>query len=287
MDLLGNSADKPPTKMRFKPKPPPKREHQPVLAKAKDEIDVDEAKAEHLLRRYHETTSKVRPKIEKKAKPVQVAFGIGGSSRFLKSYGSIKNEAASSDGVIGQRVGKEYKEPWDYYTNYPVMLPMRRPYSGNPELLDEEEFGEDPVRSESVETVTKAAEELGLLAADEGEEKNMFFLQLPAMLPATAQSADPQVPESSNGSEKSQKLCKLESLQEGLIGKMLVYKSGAVKLKLGDTIYDVSAGLNCLFAQDVVAVNAEMKYCCNLGELSKRAVATPDIDGMLEAMSEL
>ncbi|RDY12826.1 hypothetical protein CR513_02327, partial [Mucuna pruriens] len=27
---------------------------------------------------------------------------------------------------------KEYKEPWDYYSNYPVTLPLRRPYSRNP-----------------------------------------------------------------------------------------------------------------------------------------------------------
>lgn len=76
----------------------------------------------------------------------------------------------------------------------------------------------------------------------------MFFLQLPSMLPAiAAQPADSEVPglenkpnTSKGPGNNSQKLCKLESLPEGLIGKMLVYKSGAVKLKIGDTIYDVS-----------------------------------------------
>lgn len=34
--------------------------------------------------------------------------------------------------------------------------------------------------------------------------------------------------------------CSLEDLPAGYMGKMLVYKSGAVKLKLGDTLYDVS-----------------------------------------------
>ncbi|CDP20758.1 unnamed protein product [Coffea canephora] len=33
-------------------------------------------------------------------------------------------------------------KPWDYYTNYPVTLPLRRPYSGDPEHLDQEEFGD-------------------------------------------------------------------------------------------------------------------------------------------------
>lgn len=34
--------------------------------------------------------------------------------------------------------------------------------------------------------------------------------------------------------------CNLDGLPSGLMGKLLLYKSGAVKLKLGDTLYDVS-----------------------------------------------
>nr|GEW57701.1 DNA-directed RNA polymerase III subunit RPC4 [Tanacetum cinerariifolium] len=52
-----------------------------------------------------------------------------------KSEGS---DAGTS--VIGK---KEYKEPWDYYKYYPTTLPIRRPYSGNPELLNEQEFKDD------------------------------------------------------------------------------------------------------------------------------------------------
>lgn len=36
------------------------------------------------------------------------------------------------------------------------------------------------------------------------------------------------------------KACSLQELPAGNIGKMLVYKSGAVKLKLGDILYNVS-----------------------------------------------
>ncbi|RYQ79682.1 hypothetical protein Ahy_Scaffold2g107650 [Arachis hypogaea] len=39
---------------------------------------------------------------------------------------------------------------------------------------------------------------------------------------------------------KKVKPCKLNELPPGLIGKMLVYKSGAIKLKLGSTLYDIS-----------------------------------------------
>lgn len=36
------------------------------------------------------------------------------------------------------------------------------------------------------------------------------------------------------------KVCSLQELPAGSMGKMLVYKSGAIKLKLGDILYDVS-----------------------------------------------
>ncbi|XP_057788637.1 uncharacterized protein LOC131005647 isoform X1 [Salvia miltiorrhiza] len=240
-DPLAGSTGNAPRKVKFKPKAPPKRVKKEVLPKAeKEEDDIDEAKAEHLLRRFHETSSG-RPKTEKKVTLAQVAFGIGGSSGNIKSYRPA-NDASSGFA----KVAKEYKEPWDYYTYYPVTLPVRRPYAGNPELLDMEEFGEDQERPESEELATNAAQELGLL--DEGQENNMFFLQLPRMLPTIAHSSDSKVPEpkSTNplkGRDKSQNPCKLDSLQEGLIGKMLVYKSGAVKLKIGDAIYDLFAGI--------------------------------------------
>ncbi|KAI3443572.1 hypothetical protein Pfo_000237 [Paulownia fortunei] len=280
------------TLVRFAPKAPLKRERKPVLPKAeKIENDLDDAKAEQLLRRYNETSLTGKSKAERKVGPTQVAFGFGGSSNSIKSYGAPKginrNQGSSSDG----KVQKEYKEPWDYYTYYPVTLPMRRPYSGNPELLDEEEFEEDPQRSAYDEYATNPAVDLGLL--DENLENNMFFLQLPTTMPTIKQSADAEVHEPDNnanlakGAGVSQKPCNLEALPAGFMGKMLVYRSGAIKLKLGDTLYDVSAGLNCVFAQDVVAINTEERHCCNVGELNKRAVITPDIDSMLSAMSDL
>lgn len=61
------------------------------------------------------------------------------------------------------------------------------------------------------------------------------------------QSANSEVHDPENKEKKpvknsgtSQKPCNLESLPAGLMGKMLVYRNGAVKLKIGDTLYDVS-----------------------------------------------
>ena len=45
----------------------------------------------------------------------------------------------------------------------------------------------------------------------------------------------------------SQRNVSLKELSGGQMGKLLVYKSGAIKLKLGDTLYDVSSFCNiCL-----------------------------------------
>ncbi|KZV18989.1 hypothetical protein F511_27091 [Dorcoceras hygrometricum] len=175
----------------------------------------------------------------------------------------------------------------DYYTNYPVTLPLRRPYSGNPELLDEEEFGDDAERLQYDEYESNSTVDLGLMGDE--LEKRMLFLQLPANMPISKQSSnkegqnqDNNLINSGKGERSSQKSCCLEALPAGFMGKMLVYKSGAIKLKLGDALFDVSAGLDCAFAQDVVAINTEKKHCCNLGELNQRAVLTPDIDSILE-----
>ncbi|XP_057499944.1 uncharacterized protein LOC130784173 isoform X2 [Actinidia eriantha] len=286
-DSLGNTTRNAPRKVRFAPKVPQRKVQVPVVPKTeKIETVIDEdAQAKDLLRRFNEASVKVKPKSEKKAATAQVAFGYGGGSTFIKSYGAPKN-GIGTDSCEGLRAGKEYKEPWDYYSNYPVTLPLRRPYSGNPELLDEEEFGEAAKNLTYDEDSTKAASELGLM--EENPEASMFFLQLPAKLPIVKQSPKsegPQTAGSANPADKS--CCSLDELPAGFMGKMLVYKSGAVKLKLGDTIYDVSAGSNCIFAQDVVAINAEEKHCCSVGELGKRVIITPDVDSLLDRMSDL
>ncbi|XP_015075051.1 uncharacterized protein LOC107018972 isoform X1 [Solanum pennellii] len=276
-------ATKAPRKMRFAPKGPPRRAQKTVLPKPENvEADVDAAKAEELMQRFNEASAKIKHKVEKKG-PTQVAFGYGGSSSSLKSYGHYTKVSGSmSDGGIGgERVQKEYTEPWDYYTNYPVTLPVRRPYSGNPELLDEEEFGEASQSLTYDENSIKPAMDLGLM--EENLEEKMFLVQLPTM-PMLKQSIKTEGSEMANSSKPSKaKACSLNELPAGLMGKLLVYKSGAVKLKLGETLFNVSPGMDCSFAQDVVAVNTEEKYCSNIGELTKRIIITPDVDSLLDS----
>lgn len=75
----------------------------------------------------------------------------------------------------------------------------------------------------------------------------MFFLQLPSTMPSTKRLATADSQEATESLKPpgivyhKHKLCALGELPPGLMGKMVVYRSGAIKLKLGDTLYDVSA----------------------------------------------
>ncbi|KAK4373100.1 hypothetical protein RND71_008484 [Anisodus tanguticus] len=296
--LAAPNTTKAPRKVRFAPKGPPRRAPKTALPKPENvEADIDAAKAEELMQRFNEASAKVKSKVEKKG-PTQVAFGYGGSSSSLKSYGPLKGHKAAgstSDGkwywwaATAERIHRAmgcivtHFVSQDYYTNYPVTLPVRRPYSGNPELLDEEEFGEASRSFTYDENSTKPAVELGLM--EENMEEKMFFIQLPPTMPMLKQSVKTEGSETVTSSKPSRaKACSLNELPAGFMGKMLVYKSGAVKLKLGETLYNVSPGMDCSFAQDVVVVNTEEKYCSNIGELTKRVIITPDVDSILDSI---
>lgn len=228
--------------------------------------------------------------------PTQVAFGYAGSSTLLNSYGGspgvdkYNSPYPNGDGA-GNRPKKEYKEPWDYYSYYPAALPQRRPYSGDPEVLNEEEFGEGVEGLAYDEGSTKPAMELGLMG--ENMEEHLLFFQLPARMPMVKEQPNADSNEASNSSKSSkgvgtkQKVYNLHELPAGFMGKLLVYRSGAVKLKLGDNLFDVSEGADSAFEQDIFAVNTEEKSCCSIGELNKCAVVTPDVDHILDDMLDI
>ncbi|XWS26612.1 hypothetical protein CRYUN_Cryun26dG0045700 [Craigia yunnanensis] len=242
-----------PRKMRFAPKAPPRRA--PKLE----------------LKTYISFGTWIAVRVASS----QVAFGYGRASTSIKLFGLPKGASRSSretfNGGVhapGLREEKEYKEPWDYYSYYPVTLPMRRPCSGNPGNITYDQ------------NLIEPAVDLGLMLPPTVR-----------MIKQTGSTAGHEVDSSSRpaaGVCSVKKTRGLEKLPAGLMGKMLVYKSGVVKSKLGNTIYDVSyPGLSCLFAQGVVAVNTAEKQCCVVWELNKRAVLTPDVDSVLNRLADL
>ncbi|PWZ40222.1 hypothetical protein Zm00014a_004302 [Zea mays] len=80
--------------------------------------------------------SSTRIKSEEKSKSgTQVAFGQGNSS--YARYFPMPKKDSSAGGT--SKLPKEYAEPWMII---PMIIMLLSHYSGNPEVLDEEEFGE-------------------------------------------------------------------------------------------------------------------------------------------------
>uniref|UniRef100_A0A453HCP2 DNA-directed RNA polymerase III subunit RPC4 n=1 Tax=Aegilops tauschii subsp. strangulata TaxID=200361 RepID=A0A453HCP2_AEGTS len=135
---------------------------------------------------------------------------------------------------------------------------------------------------------------------DKMNTPQLLFFQFPASLPLpqvlSVAGADMDTSDSegveTEETNKRRRLesvngCKLKDLPGGLMGKLLVYKSGKVKMLLGDALFDVSAGLDCTFAQEAVAINTYKKHCCSLGEVNKRAIVTPDIDYLVDSIKRI
>ncbi|KAH7352219.1 hypothetical protein KP509_19G035100 [Ceratopteris richardii] len=175
---------------------------------------------------------------------------------------------------------------WDLSKYYPVTLPLQKP--GSREVDAEDQCGELD------ENAIPAADELGLM--EPSDDDRYIFFQLPSFLPftkpGTVGSTKPTENTISNGPSRSVKKADhigpstwLEDLPPGEMGKLLVYRSGAVKLQLGGISFEAVAGSQCVFAQELVAINAASQHCCFLGDITEKAVLVPAINEFLEGGS--
>ncbi|XP_017058980.1 DNA-directed RNA polymerase III subunit RPC4 [Drosophila ficusphila] len=128
----------------------------------------------------------------------------------------------------------------------------------------------------------------------DSSQSQIFLMQLPDVLPcvsdepedAEPSKADPLATSESEPSSpaiKSSSVAKgsvLRQLEEGQIGKILRYKSGRVKLQLGDTRFDLDMGLDPGFLQELMSVTANREQrsgnMINLGPIQAKLKATPD-----------
>ncbi|WJX49619.1 hypothetical protein P8452_36030 [Trifolium repens] len=305
---------KPPRKLKFTPKIKPKPKSTKIETLVEDEQKSGETRVR--LRRLVRVADR-QPKVEKQSS-VQDAFpgGLSLSPRIFDSGNNGKSSCSESKFSANEKNcsthsstaiedqsdtslmdvtdytsllhvtddttdEEDYMEPWDLDSDYPITLPLRKPNSGNPAILDEQEFGEAATNVEYDGDNINSAEELGLLQ-DNSEQPKMIIFKLPAVLPRIEQPVSSKGKEKIGTSKVSKKGTNLLELPSGCIGKMQVYKSGAVKLKIGETLYDVSSGTKTKFAQDVVAINTEKKNYSVLGEVTvnTKAVVVPDIDAI-------
>ncbi|ORY37082.1 hypothetical protein BCR33DRAFT_789941 [Rhizoclosmatium globosum] len=112
----------------------------------------------------------------------------------------------------------------------------------------------------------------------QAEQKQLFFFQLPKKLPhfeglehSLLGTNEPDA----NGD------LDMTSKSEGLIGKILVHRSGKMKLVLGNISMDVDVVPYSDCIQEAMAIDTTNKTCCILGRVSKRFICTPDINDLL------
>ncbi|BDA43488.1 probable DNA-directed RNA polymerase III subunit RPC4 at C-terminar half [Coccomyxa sp. Obi] len=176
----------------------------------------------------------------------------------------------------------------DYRQYYPTVLPMRPPGHDTCEDEDGLEHNKPPDIAHLPDDEVNVAEMLGVAEKDQAEaEEQVVLLQMPSLLPAPA---SPPMEDAAAAKLRHQRredappppvALSLKDLPTGRIGKMLVFKSGAVKMQLGDVLFDMLPGTEAAFRQDIAAVNAAEQACVFLGGISQRVVACPDIVHLL------
>lgn len=299
-------------KTRFVPKVPVRRA---VKKSVKKEAEEEETKLDSalqsLLKQSQENPSNAFGRkfgfgdSKGRGLPMRVAFGVASGAMGIGKPGMFSGVSAmkggggggSGSGVIGDmkpvfdipdgaedqarniKPGKvkEYRDPVDYDRNYPTTLPLRLPRSGPSEILDDAEFGEAAQKAAFEENVVKPSEELSL--KEESDEQRLLFFQLPTSLPL-GKLGDGVGGGEGEGGSGNQPLS-LSDLPSGLMGKLKIYESGAVKLHLGSVILEAVPGAKCVFHQELAAINAENGTCHFLGDVPQRIVLTPDIDNLL------
>jgi len=109
---------------------------------------------------------------------------------------------------------------------------------------------------------------------DDFPSEQLFFIQLPTQLPFSIEETEDK---KKKGFENN-----LSSVPEGRIGKLAVFRSGIVKLRIGDITFDVSQGMPCNFLQEVAVIDSNNGKIYQLGDINNRMVTYPDIQSILK-----
>lgn len=173
----------------------------------------------------------------------------------------VKSEPMDTDEVVRPKVATEEDKPKVFNNKQSTRPVTCTDLFGNPEKMDSDQ---------------------------------LLFFQLPDSLPGLPASTDDDYKQKKDKSKKDQaqdeslekkmNSCNLEDFNEGLIGKLIVRKSGKVQMMLGQTLLDVEMGTPCGFLQDLVSVevNGDQGDLSVLGHVDHRLVCTPDFEALLD-----
>lgn len=117
-------------------------------------------------------------------------------------------------------------------------------------------------------------------------------MQLPDALPGhgTEQEPGESAAESQDASHLPENLCTMSNLEEGQIGKLVRYRSGKMKLLLGDSKFDVDLGIDPNLLQEVVSTQINKSErrgnVISLGQINAKLSAVPDWEFLLNNITD-
>jgi hypothetical protein len=111
----------------------------------------------------------------------------------------------------------------------------------------------------------------------------LFLVQVPKVFPYISPNTQPATTSSTSAplGKDHNKGASLMDLPDGHIGKILVYKSGKVKMNLNGILYDLRPGTKCSFSQQAALISAENKTFTVLGDVNTTMLMIPDYENML------
>eukprot|EP00798_Chlamydomonas_sp_ICE-L_P016352 gene16352-22552_t len=240
--------------------------------------------------------------------------GGRGQQAFEVTFGGVNESGVKKDGdadmgpvgPVGfeeeSRAGMVYKKKGpscflDYNQFYPSSLPLRPPEADMEDDIDGVDLVKAALPVENLgagdEGLGSTAEELNFMNLDD-DNPPLFLVQMPTVLPVrgASQAAEPSGRRSAAQAEGGLDGGKpnggrpvastIKELPSGRIGKLLVFKSGKMKLQLGGVLMDVSVGTESSQRQDVAAINSQAGHCVLLGEVGQRLVVSPDVMQLMD-----
>lgn len=100
---------------------------------------------------------------------------------------------------------------------------------------------------------------------------DLMLFQLPDKLPIFK-------PKDSSGEESCSNI---SDLHNTFLGKLLITRSGKVKMKIGDIIFDVTKGVECRERQELALIDKTQSKFVTLGAIHDRITVSPDISSLI------
>jgi hypothetical protein len=125
---------------------------------------------------------------------------------------------------------------------------------------------------------------------EEGDlnEDNFFLFQFPRLLPINSEKQVQNEAEETDEPTYDKHGYMIKREYENLLktlpansklGKLKFYKSGKVKLQIGDNLFDVGSGITSRFAQELAVISKKTNEAAFLGDLrDKNIIITPELN---------